>query len=239
MQNDFFFYFGGIVLLFILWAVTGGPTRPISFAGAYITPLTNVGQTQVGYGPQIHLKETISAGDGSATLGASLPSVTYDSPYHSSVWIQHSAKRASGTSVAEGYVQIFVSSTAGKSVDVTGWKIKSNSGTSATIPNGILVMHLGTGNTLQDVLLRPGDVASMSNETSPVGASFEVNKCAGYLTEKQSSYNPCVAGHVSDPGFLTGTWYVYLAQRQPVWRASSDTLTLYDAEGKTVDAITY
>jgi hypothetical protein len=244
MHESPFFYVILLIGLFVAWATTGGPTRPISFAGAYITPITNEGQTQTGYGPKLGLGETISAGGTASVPGApsSTPgptAISYTSPYQGLVRLEHTAKRAAGTFVTEGYVQIFVSPAAGKSVDVTGWKITNSSGSSATIPNGILIMHLGTGNTLQDVLLRPGDVASLSNETSPIGASFEVNKCAGYLNTTQSSYNPCVYGHVSDPKFLTGTWYVYLAKSPALWRSAGDTLTLYDAEGKSVTSLTY
>ncbi len=240
-MGDGFFYLGLLVMLFILWVSTGGPTRPISFSGAYITPITDVGETQSGYGPQVKLGGTLSVGNASATVGEkpAAPTITYTSSYAGLVSMRHTATRAQGTSVKEGYVQIYVSSGAGKDVDVTGWKISDTAGATATIPNGILVMHIGAKNKLQDVLLRPGDVASLSNETSPVGSSFEVNRCAGYLSSTQASYNPCVASHVTDPGFLTGTWYVYLAQKTPVWKSSGDTLTLLDRDGKTVTSTTY
>jgi hypothetical protein len=50
MGNDLWLYFGIVVFFFVLWVYAGGPTHPISFAGPYITPVTNVGTTQAGYG---------------------------------------------------------------------------------------------------------------------------------------------------------------------------------------------
>ena len=49
-MNDGFLIILGLIFLFCVWVYTGGPTRPISFAGPYITPITNVGQSQSGYG---------------------------------------------------------------------------------------------------------------------------------------------------------------------------------------------
>ncbi len=49
-MNDAFLLIFGLIFLFCVWVYTGGPTHPIAFAGPYITPITNVGQVQSGYG---------------------------------------------------------------------------------------------------------------------------------------------------------------------------------------------
>ena len=50
MRSEFLFFLAMLVVFFVLWLAGGGPSKPISFAGPYITPITNVDQTQVGYG---------------------------------------------------------------------------------------------------------------------------------------------------------------------------------------------
>jgi hypothetical protein len=237
-MSDGAFFFGGLVLLFILWVYTGGPSHPISHQGIFITPITGVGQTQVGYGPQIQLKGIFSAGASTVSNGNGTGNVTpaNNSPYSSLVTIG----RATGEStVPDGYLEIFVSSKAGESIDITGWKITSNAtGASAIIPTAVLLMHIGQHNTLQDVLLRPGDVADISPDASPVATSFEGNKCLPYLNTNKSLYNPCISGHARDAGFLTGQWYIYL-NKPSLWKTSSDLITLYDSSEKTVGSFSY
>lgn len=239
MNSDASFFLGVIAFFFILWLYTGGPTRPISYAGAYITPITGLGQTQVGYGPQIQIKGIFNRGNvtiGSASSTA--PQTQNDSPYSSLVALA----RATGTASApSGYLQILVSSNAGKDVDITGWKIQSSAtGASATIPTGALLLRTDAKNTQQEILLRPGDKADITSGTSPVGTSFEENKCIGYvLTSKQSLYTPCLKQHANEGGFFTGTWYAYLNRSTSLWKPTSDSITVLDASGKTVGSFTY
>ena len=53
MRTDLWLYFGIIIFFFILWVYSGGPAHPISFAGPYITPITDVGVSSTGYGNQV------------------------------------------------------------------------------------------------------------------------------------------------------------------------------------------
>lgn len=239
MNSDASFFLGVLAFFFILWVYTGGPTRPISYAGAYITPITGIGQTQVGYGPQIQIKGVFSRGG--LTIGSASSTATQsqnNSPYSSLVTLA----RATGTaSVPSGYLQILVSSKAGKDVDITGWKIQSSeTGASATIPTGALLLRTNQVNTQQEILLRPGDKADITSGTSPVGTSFEENKCIGYImTSKQSLYTPCLQQHANEGGFFTGTWYAYLNRSTSLWKTSSDSIIVLDADGKTVGSFTY
>lgn len=50
MRADIFFFLAIFVFIFVAWVATGGPQRPISTAGPFITPVTNTGQEQEGYG---------------------------------------------------------------------------------------------------------------------------------------------------------------------------------------------
>lgn len=237
MNGDGTFFLGVLGFFFVLWLYTGGPTRPISFAGIYITPITGIGQTQVGYGPQINIKGLFSRG--SVSIGsASSTAPANDSPYSKLVTI---ARATGAASVPSGYLQILVSPSAGKDVDITGWKIESTAtGASATVPTGALLFRLDIANVQQEILLRPGDKADITSGVSPVKTSLEENKCIGYLmTSKQSLYTQCLSQHVKEPGFLTGTWYAYLNRATSLWNTSHDSITVLDAQGKTVGSFTY
>jgi hypothetical protein len=237
MQNEGGFFLALMGFLFVLWAYTGGPHKPISYSGVFITPITGIGQTQVGYGPKLTINKHVAFGD--LDPNASTTPREYDSPYSSLVSVTHGSDAAVGSEKAD-FIQISISPSAGKDVDVTGWKITSDkTGASATIPQGVLVLQIGGKNSPQEVLLRPGDRANVASDASPVRVSFEENKCLGYLNSKQSLYNPCVAGHVKEHGFLTGNWFVYLGQSANVWSPSHDTVTLYDGEGKSVAGVSY
>jgi hypothetical protein len=251
MDNGVVFFIVVIVFFFLLWIVGGGPSKPISFAGPYITPITNENQTQVGYGPQLKVggtlnlpgaaltggEHTSSAVTQSQTLPAqSTPNVQSTSPGNGLVTLTHIA---GGSSNPTGYVEISVSSSAGADTDITNWSLTSSDvDQSGLIPTGVLVMQLGASNTLQDIVLRPGDKAIVAAGNSPAATSFEGNECTGYLTSNQSEYNSCVQAHVNDPNFLTGTWYVYLGKSGGLWQ-TSDTVSLLDDDGNEVTSVSF
>ena len=240
------FILGILVFFFLLWAFAGGPSRPISFAGPFITPITNEGQTQTGYGPQLKIGGTINLPSAALTATerpataatlAPTPLPANTSSYSDLVTISHIAGSSSNPT---GYVQISVSSSAGKDVDITGWSVTSTTNKqSGLIPTGILLLQLGAKNTLQEILLKPGDKAVIAPGASPVASSFQANKCSGYLTSTQSDYNPCVASHASEAGFLVGTWYVYLGRTTALWNNTGDTISLLDGSGHVVSSSAY
>lgn len=57
--------------------------------------------------------------------------------------------------------------------------------------------------------------------------------------EDRLTYNGCLAGHGSDEDFKRSTWRVFLRSREPLYANGHDTVTLYDAEGKIIDSLTY
>jgi hypothetical protein len=114
----------------------------------------------------------------------------------------------------------------------------------------------------EDIYLVPGGRALISSGTSPIGASFQVNMCSGYLNEvgtftpvlrnecpdgsdchanaaKNHTYNACVDAHQNDPGFYSHEWRIFLGKKTELWRNSREVIELVDQEGDIVDAITY
>lgn len=49
MKADALLVIACLVMIYVAWIVTGGPSRPISKAGPYITPITRSGEESQGY----------------------------------------------------------------------------------------------------------------------------------------------------------------------------------------------
>jgi hypothetical protein len=208
-MSDGFFIVGFIVFFFLLWAFTGGPTRPISFAGPYITPITDINQTQVGYGATSSLRSYVgstgtqtqsSMTDQLATdqseLGANQTQAEYTalfgtpSPYKGIVTMDHSVSGTSENDPSQESIELRLSSDASKNVDITGWKIESTvTYNNAKIPTGVHTLHQGGGNVIGDIILVPGDDAIITTGASPVQLSFKGNECTGYLGIHSYSYS--------------------------------------------------
>ncbi len=72
-------------------------------------------------------------------------------------------------------------------VAITGWHLASSmTGRSVDIGKGVSVLVLGRGGEEGAILLKPGETATISTGRSPVGTSFRVNVCSGYLAQFQS-----------------------------------------------------
>lgn len=70
---------------------------------------------------------------------------------------------------------------------ISGWQLVSAvSRLSARIPNGTELYAQGYGYTQSvPIVLKPGEEAIISTGRSPIGISFHVNSCSGYLTQFQ------------------------------------------------------
>jgi hypothetical protein len=175
---------GIFIFAFILWVSTGGPTRPISFAGPYITPITDVDDTQSGYG------DDIDVGGGSRSGVWSVRSVFgrfenslsdgedpgVVSPAAGTVRIVSGAGGPGGTTPDREYVALRAEA---DSVDITGYRLlSSKSGANVAIPSGTTAPRSGVAT---NVVLAEGEEAVVTTGNSPVDSSFRENKCAGYL----------------------------------------------------------
>lgn len=210
--GDAWFIIGIFAFIFVLWLTTGGPTRPISFAGPYITPLTTNTDLQVGYGDDISVGGGGSGGgywSVRSVLGrfeGSLNDVgSYGpiSPHVDDIVIASGAGGPSATDEDREYVTLRSKSDA--TVNITGWRLVSNkSGAQATIGQGAQLARLGA---MSAVLLAPGDEAVITTGGSPVDGSFRENSCIGYVSGADNltpslSRNSCPA-----PLDELGTYY--------------------------------
>lgn len=193
MMNDLFLFVGIVMLVFVVWASTGGPTRPISFQGPYLNPITEPGTNAEAYGER--------GGFGGATSGISIGGYGVNvslgegtaGPSSSSGNVQflRDTSGAKETDVDEEYVTIFVSPSAGGAISTAGWKlVRKETGQGAAFPQGAEVPQSGRVNVLSPTELLPGDTAIIVSGRSPVGVSFRENKCTGYFEERQNFRPP-------------------------------------------------
>lgn len=321
MQGDAFFFLGILLFIFVAWVATGGPERPISFAGPYLTPVTTYGDRSEGYGtlPELRLGDrdrSMGSGSKSGTgtslrdIKESLDELQRDaretialgdaSPYRGTVTLRNTD--AKKTSAREEAVSIHVSSRAEGAISITGWRLESTvTGSWGVIPSGTEIPRTGSVNQTVPIRIAPGDKAVIVSGRSPIGVSFRENACMPYLEERQdfhpslpgscpalsgdydrlyagnsraddecydyvrsldrceavtrapghlsdeceafvetySGYNGCILAHGADRNFLGDTWRVYLGSSRQLWKEDRETIRLLDANGKTVDVLSY
>ena len=192
-MSDLWIVIGIFAFAFGLWVSTGGPTRPISFAGPYITPITDVDDVQSAYGDDIDVHSSSRTGLWSvkSVFGRFENSVGEHedvgvvSPAAGKVRFVSGAGGPGGTTPGSEYVVV----RAATEVDITGYRLlSSKSGASIAIPSGTTAPRSGV---TADVVLAEGEEAIITTGNSPVGSSFRENKCTGYLGV--SSFTPPLA----------------------------------------------
>ena len=187
-------------------------------------------------------------------------------------------------------------------INLAGWSLQSAlTGKRMYIPRGAELFISGNVNAQQDIALNPGAAAIVSSGASPVGSSFRVNRCSGYLGALQTfvpalsrdcpapaeslpltpenlknygdacydyvqtlpaclfpqetppellpacrtflsntlSYNGCVQEYQYRSDFKRDSWRIYQNANVELWRNTHDIIRLLDAEGKTVDVVSY
>jgi hypothetical protein len=182
-MSDAWLIIGIFVFAFILWAATGGPNRPISFAGPYLTPINTVGDIETGgTGGSSWWNSTGTGGNngGGSWGNGNLEEWGEVSPFSNQVQISSGASGPAATSVSAEYVSIRATSGA-SDVDVTGWKVISmETGATATIPQAQIIARQGGS---ANVMLKPSHEVVMSTGSSPLGSSFRENTCIGYAAQ--------------------------------------------------------
>ncbi len=129
-----------------------------------------------------------SGGISQTTFNNPLPSaptgVTFSppSPYRNDVSLDGYVSNASSSDPASEYVQIRIAQNSGGPIDITKWVLESGATyDGGVIPQGTITPTSGVINPTTDILLYPGDTAYIISGKSPIGGSFRVNKCVGYL----------------------------------------------------------
>jgi hypothetical protein len=153
---------GFIGILLVLWLASGGPNRP----GAYVPP-----------------REPAEL----PGLSIELPSIA---PWKDATSSQEYTRSAVALEVEGGrtsvpsdeYLVLEVNKPYGERTLVTGWSLRSdNTGIIATIGKGAYTPLYGSVNNEEDIYLNGSGKVFVTSGRSPLGVSFEVNKCSGFL----------------------------------------------------------
>lgn len=222
MEHDAWFFIGVFVFIFLIWAATGGPFHPLSFTGPYLAqPQELGGGTYLQFprapfgvgGTQISLPGSSdgSYSGGSTSSGGSsgsnssnpgpLSGVPFgeSSVYRGLVSMSHSVSGAGASNPRDESIQISVSQSAGVPVDLSGWTLESEAtGNAVTFPKGSEVPMSGVVNSVQSVVLSPGEQAIVISGRSPIGTSFRENKCIGYYSSFQT-FSPSLPQNCPTP----------------------------------------
>ncbi len=86
------------------------------------------------------------------------------------------------------YEYVLIRNNGTENIPVTGWLLKSNNGQSITIPKGTYLYFTNSNNSETNIYLSPNDSLYLITGYSPIGVSFKVNKCSGYLVQSQTYY---------------------------------------------------
>jgi hypothetical protein len=114
------------------------------------------------------------------------------------------------TNPSEEYLEIDANPSNPMPIDITGWTITSTStGIVMTIPQSTVLYFANSQNSVQDIVLSPGDRAYIVTGRSPINSGFRTNICSGYLSQFNTFtpglYTSCPAPHNEDLSSIPNT----------------------------------
>lgn len=186
----------GMAILWLLWVFGGGPSRAKEADQPFLKapdPL-NTGQD---YGILPDFSGFFSSGV--------KKNVGLDGDNNTSVRSEATISLLRDKDANKDFIEIIARSTNKKPINITGWKIKGITDlTAREVGQGTLVFAQGKVSDMADILLYPGDRALVLAGESPVGASFKLNKCIGYLEQFQV-FTPHLPQSCPNPALDSGS----------------------------------
>lgn len=189
--SDVVFIFLIIVFLMVSWFLSGAANDPDA-KSIFLSPPPPLGAGEtIGlpgvadpYG-ESYAEDTAAITDEIGIVKRELENVGSMpvSPYAGKVEIR---SRWSAADAAREYVVIRAKDANTERIAISDWSLMSavNSRT-AYIRQGLESYDPGLGNSLGAIVLSPGDEAVLISGRSPIGHSFRLNKCSGYLDQFQ------------------------------------------------------
>ena len=215
---EFGWFIWGFVAIGALWFFGGGLQRESSHEGAYLKPPAPLDSGQI-YGkyyegsgsngktkldlpedPAIFLRNTIKGIEAFFT-----PAPKIDTTVNSFTSILSKKISFDGVAGAKNsdpgteYLRITASKNIKTPLSVSGLILRGNGlDTNETIPRAVNLLTLGVTAIKDSVSLPAGGRAIISSSRSPVGTSFRVNMCTGYLGQFQT-YTPALRAECPEP----------------------------------------
>lgn len=168
---------GFIIIIFLIWIFTGGPSRPTATSGPFIKTL-NAPQFNFSSPEPKNGADSSSIYKNKAGLGSSSPAKEKDPE--------------------KEYIEIKASSNNKEIINISNWYLENQGGTKIKIGQASILPFLGEINSQQDILLKPNEEVIIATGWSPIGTNFQINKCAGYFSQMQDFY-PKLSSKCPDP----------------------------------------
>ncbi len=207
-MKEFKWFLGILVLMGFIWFFNGGPERassrdpfinppaPLGEGGTYdkkgfwesitggFNRVPNAPQketeTTIGGWANINPYASITDNDDTSSTDESGEPGVYEG------LVEIFASSASQTDPDLEYLTIRISNNAKSPIVFNKWVIRSAvTGVSVPIAKASYLPRLGAVNEEQVVRANPGATLIITTGRSPIGSSFRVNKCAGYLSQFQ------------------------------------------------------
>lgn len=189
-----------LIGLGVIWFLTGGFNK--MEGGAFLTPATPY-QPSRGYGsswfsikkPDSNLtqeeklaQELEKAKQEAEQIEYNLDKIKEEekrSSYFGKIEIKSS--RASQTDVNKEYLKLkVVKLLDNEQIQISDWKLRSAiTGTEVSLGNAVKTAYTSKQNYAQPIFVSGGEDIIITTGRSPIGFSFQVNKCSGYLEQFQ------------------------------------------------------
>lgn len=175
--DDVKWIIGIMILLWFVWFFTGGPARQASQGGPFIKPPSPLDSGET-YGSLPSLNNGISR---LSELDLSF--------FKDQIFLRSTSGGKESLPDKE-YIEIKASGRNEKPVFITGWTLENARGIRLPIGNASPLPYLSQINRENPLFLDRDDSAYIVTGRSPIGVSFRVNSCSGYLEQFQDFSPP-------------------------------------------------
>lgn len=185
-----------IIILGILWVLSGGPERSdqnqqsdivtfsskgsiISGINSFFIPIRRESSDVETFENNQEYKDVVEEFGQVRDFGET-------SPYWGLVTIKKTSSGPRQATAKSEYVTLNVSYKLSEPLTITGWKLQSMvSNETVTIPEATKVSTSGNVNIEQPIVVSAKDELHLLTGYSPIGNSFQINKCSGYFEQFQ------------------------------------------------------
>lgn len=175
LRSDAIIIVSILIALWFMWFLSGGPERMEAKKGPFLKPPAPISTGEI-YGDTPDLNFDFKLGTKNFITSKHRTSV-----------------KALGVAIKEvspAKEYLDITNKSSDSLNITGWQIVNENGTSAKIGRGVQLFVSGEVRDGSDIILRPGETAHIISGQSPVGVSFKQNVCSGYLSQFQKFVPP-------------------------------------------------
>ena len=196
-----------VLLLGVLWVASGGPSQygnienmqSISLKGGIISRIDNFFIPIERSGSSSGQNEEDEKYDKIFEEYGRVRDFGETSKYWGLISIDNSSSGPRQTLPQDEYVELRASDKLGGQVVITGWKLQSMiSNEVVTIGEAVKVSTSGNVNIEQPISVSAKDKVYILTGHSPIGDSFQINKCSGYFEQFQK-FTPNISKQCPTP----------------------------------------